>query len=158
MNMHLKVVIATKRSTLDVCECPEEAFKSDLLFFWCRFWKGEEEWASIFELFSRPSKIYWCQKIRCKTILCLTNINRALYDNGKIVTFKVFIAAFRFNKINSCHNFMYHCFLNYLFFFFIFAISWYSKSIKNVTIPGFLLLGRKSHWGRIPGPPNVKYS
>lgn len=57
MNMYLKVVIATKRSTLDVCECPEEAFKSDLLIFWCRFWKGEEEWVSIFELFSRPSKI-----------------------------------------------------------------------------------------------------
>lgn len=56
MNMYLKVVIATKRSTLDVCECPEEAFKSDLLIFWCRFWKGEEEWVFL-NYFQGPPKL-----------------------------------------------------------------------------------------------------
>lgn len=52
MNMHLKVVIAAKRSVLDVCSSPEYASQSSLTLFFI------DEWASISELVSRPSKIY----------------------------------------------------------------------------------------------------
>ena len=52
MNMHLKVVIAAKRSVLDVCSSPEYASQSSLTLFFI------DEWASISELVSRSSKIY----------------------------------------------------------------------------------------------------